>query len=66
MEDKNYKTTIKKSVEHIEKLSKITGKDKHLSIESKMMVTMGLLGLQETLLKALDELGNEWLSCDSE
>ena len=59
MEDKNYKTTIKKSIEHIKKLSKITGKDKHLSIESKMMVTMGLLGLQETLLQALAELGNE-------
>lgn len=59
MEDKNYKTTIKRSIEHIGKLSKITGKDKHLSIESKMMVTMGLLGLQETLLQALAELGNE-------
>ena len=58
MEDKNYKTTIKRSIEHIEKLSKITGKDKHLSIESKMMVTMGLLGLQGVLANTLEDLEN--------
>lgn len=59
MEDKNYKTTIKRSIEHIDKLVRITNKDKHLTTESKLMVTMGLLGLQETLLQALSEFENE-------
>lgn len=57
MGDKNYETTIKRSIEHIGKLSKITGKDKHLPIESKMMVLMGLSEIQVALLQALAEFG---------
>lgn len=58
MEDKNYKTTIKRSIEHIDKLVRITNKDKHLTTESKLMVTMGLLGLQGVLANTLEDLEN--------
>lgn len=59
MEYNIMKSTVRSSIQYLEKLVRITNKDKHLTTESKLMVTMGLLGLQETLLQALAELGNE-------
>lgn len=59
MEYNIMKSTVRSSIQYLNKLVRITNKDKHLTTESKLMVTMGLLGLQETLLQALAEFGSE-------